>query len=239
MRGQIFLDAVAGKNEDEIYAASVRRAEGLYFCFYWPGRQGRPLSDVGVAVSRDGFNFSRVKDGQRVLPPRFPRRVDAGYIFQMNPLLEPGSDTVRVYYRATAARREGTEEFDHFLTEVGVATIRVNGFTYYAPRHSTRTGSVTTIPIESPAGAKRGLAVNFDTAAGKGGWLAVEVLDAATWEAREGFTLADCRVRSTGGLALPVAWRRGEAVPAGRPIGLRFHLAGSATRLYSFGFRDL
>jgi hypothetical protein len=34
MRGQIFLDAAAGKGEDEIYAASVKKAEGLYFAFY-------------------------------------------------------------------------------------------------------------------------------------------------------------------------------------------------------------
>ena len=54
MRGQVYMDSVAGKGEDEIYASSVRVAEGLYFCFYWPGRQGRPLTDVSIAVSRDG-----------------------------------------------------------------------------------------------------------------------------------------------------------------------------------------
>jgi len=239
MRGQIFLDAVAGKGEDEIYAASVRKAEGLYFCFYWPGRQGRPLSDIGIAVSRDGFNFSRVKNGQRSLPLGPPGAWDCGYIFQMNPLLEPGNDQVRVYYRATAARREGTDEFEHYLTEVGVATIRVNGFTYYTPRDSNTTGSVTTIPIESPAGMKRGLAVNFATGPGKGGALAVEVLDAATGKPLKDYALADRRVLAASGLAVPVAWRRTEALPAGRQIRLRFHLAGSGTRLYSFGFRDL
>lgn len=239
MRGQIFLDAVAGKGEDEIYAAGVRKAEGLYFCFYWPGQQGRPLSDVGIAVSRDGFNFSRVKNGQRTLPLGPPGAWDSGYIFQMKALLEPGSDQVRVYYRATAARREGTDAFGHSLTEVGVATIRANGFTFYAPRDSTTTGSVTTIPIESRAGKKRGLAVNFDTAAGQGGVLAVEVLDAATGKPLEGYALADCRMTATGGLAVPVVWRRADDLPAGRPIRLRFHLAGREVRLFSFGFRDL
>lgn len=105
MRGQIFLDAVAGKNEDEIYAAIVRHAEGLYFCFYWPGQQGRPLADVGIAVSRDGFNYSRVKNGERILSLGPPGAWDSGYIFQMSPLFD--GETLRVYYRGRTARGHG------------------------------------------------------------------------------------------------------------------------------------
>lgn len=235
MRGQIFLDAVAGKNEDEIYAAIVRHAEGLYFCFYWPGQQGRPLADVGIAVSRDGFNYSRVKNGERILSLGPPGAWDSGYIFQMSPLFD--GETLRVYYRGTAGRREGTDGFEHNLTEIGVATIRANGFTFYRPRATAQPGSVTTIPIRSPAGAGRKLAVNLEGLATPSAAFAVEVLDAATGQALDGFSAADCLPPGGDGLAVPVAWKGGAELPAGRDIRLRFHLRGRDLRFYSFGFR--
>lgn len=236
MRGQVYLDSVAGKGEDEIYATSVRFAEGLYFCFYWPGTTGRPLTDVGLAVSRDGFNFTRVKNGERVLPLGPPGAWDAGYIFQMYPMLD--GDIVRVFYRGTAGRREGSDGFRHNLTEIGVATIRVNGWTYYTPRSGQDRATVTTIPIQSPAQHGKALEVNLEGVAGKAGAFGVEVLDAATREPLEGFGLADCIAPSEGGPAVPIAWRGGDRLPSGRDIRLRFYLRDPAVRLYSFGFRS-
>lgn len=235
MRGQIFLDAVAGKSEDEIYAASVRRAEGLYFCFYWPGQQGRPLSDVGIAVSRDGFNFSRVKNGERILPLGPPGAWDSGYIFQMNPTFD--GETLRVYYIGTAGRREGSDSYDHNLTEIGVATIRANGFTYYHPSATAQPGSVTTIPIHSPVDASRKLVVNIEGLAAPAAAFTVEVLAADTGSPVNGFAATDCLPVGGDGLAMPVVWKGGTELPAGQNIRLRFHLQGRELQFYSFGFR--
>ena len=67
---------------------------------------------------------------------------------------------------------------------------------------------------------------------------AVEVLDAATGTALEGFGLDDCRMPTEDGLHVPVAWNGSAALPAGRDIRLRFHLGALGVRLYSFGFRS-
>ena len=67
MRGQVFLDACAGKGEDQIYNSDVAIVEGLYLCNYWPCTPEHRM-DVALAVSRDGFNFTRVKNGERILP---------------------------------------------------------------------------------------------------------------------------------------------------------------------------
>ncbi len=235
MRGQPYLDSVAGKNEDEIYASSVRSAAGMYFGFYWPGVPGRPLADVGIAVSRDGFNFTRVKNGERIMPLGAPGAFDSGYIFQMYPMVD--GDILRVYYRATTGTREGTDGFRHNLTSIGVATIRVNGFTYYTLENGVTDGTVTTIPIDSPAGAGRQLTVNVEGIAKSKDSFAVEVLNVATGEPVQGFSLADCMPVNGDGLAIPISWRGGNTLPAG-DIRLRFHLHSPKVKFYSFGFQD-
>lgn len=237
MRGQVILDSCAGQNEDEIYDASVRKTQGLYFCFYWPGKPGRPLADVGIAVSRDGFNFTRVKNGQRVLELGKPGAWDSGYIFQMFPLFD--GESVKVYYRGTAASREGIDGFDHFLTEIGVASIRTHGWTYYSPQSSGIDGAVVTIPIDAPSTAHRGLTVNVEFGEDQDGNLGVEVLNADSLEPLNGYSLADCRLVKSGGLVNQISWKNGSILPVGQPLRLRFWLHGKHTKLYSFGFNAL
>ncbi len=234
MRGQPYIDSGPGKNEDEIYGSEVRYAHGLYFCYYWPGVPGRPLADVGLAVSRDGFNFTRVKNGERILPVGPPGSWDSGYIFQMSPMVD--GDNLRFYYRGTTATREGSDVFNHNVTEVGLAIIRANGWSYYTPSHGVKSGSITTIPIQSPGNARRGLTVNVEGVEGHADAFAVEVLDAKTGESLPGFSLKDCLPVSNDGLAVQVKWRGGETLPSGRDIRLRFHLNTPGVRLYTFGF---
>lgn len=235
MRGQIFLDAVAGQGEDEIYAASVQYTEGLYFCFYWPGHQGRPLTDVGIAVSRDGFNFTRVKNGERILPLGPPGAWDSGVIFQMLPLLD--GDRVRVYYRGTAGRREGSDSYDHHLTEIGVATIRADGFTYYRLREGMNGGSITTIPIKAPQTISKSVYVNVEGIQAQSSALVAEVLDASTGQAIAGYTASEFMPLGEDGLNVRLTWKGGQQLPTGRDIRLRFHLGGRNVRLYGFHFQ--
>jgi hypothetical protein len=234
LRGQVFLDACAGKGEDQIYSADVAIVEGLYLCQYWPCTPDHHM-DVALAVSRDGLNFTRIKNGERILPVGPGGSWDAGYIFQIQPVRE--GDDLRVYYRGCTAHH-GTDDFAYpGGMEIGLATIRVNGWTYYTLKPDGNRGTVTTIPIQSPAGARRGLTVNIEGVAGQAGTFAVEVLDAATGTPMEGYGVADCICPTSDGLAVPVAWKAGPSLPVGKDFRLRFHLRAKGVRLYCFGFQ--
>jgi len=120
---------------------------------------------------------------------------------------------------------------------IGHATIRVNGWTYYTPNTDEDAGTVTTIPIQAPAEARKGLTVNVEGVEEQAGALTVEVLDAATRKPIRGFGAADCIAPTHDGIAVPVTWKAGPTLPAARDIRLRFHLRAKGVRLYSFGFR--
>lgn len=243
VRGQIFLDACAGKGEDEIYSAEVQIVEGLYFCDYRPvGPHHERDFGYAIAVSRDGFNFTRVKNGSRTLAPGPPGAWDSGLVFQVHPMRD--GDNLMVYYRGCADGACLKPQM------IGLATIRVNGWTYYTPQSGQDRGTVTTIPIQASEGENKYLTVNIEGVSGKTGAFAVEVLDAETLKPLEGFSLADCQTPTKDGLAVPVTWpgrkpRPSEPVtwsgsdtlPAGREFRLRFHLNAPGVRLYSFGFQ--
>ena len=121
--------------------------------------------------------------------------------------------------------------------EIGLATIRVNGWTYYTLNRDAKAGTLTTIPIQAAAEVRRGLTVNVEGAAGQAGAFAVEVLNAATGKPFKGFGLADCITPTRDGIAVPVTWQAGPALPVGRDLRLRFHLRTEGVRLYSFGLK--
>jgi hypothetical protein len=234
LRGQVFLDACAGKGEDQIYSASVRIVEGLYLCVYWPCSFDHRY-DGALAVSRDGFNFTRVKNGGRTLPVGPAGAWDSGIIKMGWP--QRDGDVLREYYGGSAWHH-GTEPYRP-AWHIGLATIRVNGWTYYTPKPDEYRGTVTTIPIDAPDGVRRGLTVNVEGAAGTPDAFAVEVLEAATGRPIPGFAAADGVPLPADGLAVPVSWKGSQTLPTGQAIRLRFHLRGKGVRLYSFGFGSL
>ena len=221
LRGQIFLDACAGRGEDQIYTSYVRIVDGLYLCIYWPCTFEHRY-DGALAVSRDGFNFTRVKNGSRTLPVGPAGAWDSGIIKMEWPQRE--GDELRLYYGGSPWHH-GTEPFVP-PWQIGLATIRVNGWTYYTPRSGEDRGILTTIPIDAPEGLKKGLTVNVEGAVSAPSALKVEILDSATEKPLPGFTEADCRAVSTDGIAVPIAWSGGTTIPAGKPIRLRFFLNG-------------
>ncbi len=229
MRGQVFLDACAGKGEDQIYSCQVRIEEGLYVGIYWPCTFEHRYEGA-LIVSRDGLNFTRVKNGERTLPVGTAGAWDSGIIKLSWP--QRDGDVLRAYYGGSAWHH-GVEPYRP-AWHVGLATLRANGWTYFTPAPETHEATVTTIPIAAPAGAARQLAVNVEGAAGRNAF-AVEVLDAATGQPLRGFTAGDC-LPVKDGVAAPVRWKGGGALPVGKTLRVRFHLHGKNVRLYSFGF---
>ncbi len=233
-RPQTYFDSVAGDNEDQIYVARVRKAEGIYFNTYWPGRMGIPNRDISLAVSRDGFNFIRVKRGRPLIPLGNPGEWDSGIIGWLSPRYF-GGDDMWLYYFGGAYTRKGSGNFNHHLTELGLARLRVNGWTYFTPEPG-RKGILTTIPVDSVDGG-RGLRVNIEGVL-KSGDFSVEVLDASNGQAIPGYTTDDFEPLIGDGLAVPVRWSKATELPSGRDIRLRFHLNSPGVKLYSFGFED-
>ena len=232
LRGQIFLDACAGKGEDQIYSCDVRVVEGLYLGVYWPCSFEHRY-DGALVVSRDGLNFTRVNNGGRTLPVGPAGAWDSGIVKMGWP--ERDGDVLRDYYGGSAWHH-GTEPYRP-AWHIGLATIRVNGWTYYTPKADTDRGLVVTIPIAAPEGTRKTLAVNVENL-NKGNRLLVEVLDTANGQPLPGFAAADCIPPASEGLAARVRWKTDSHLPPGKPIRLRFHLFGRGVRLYSFGFRS-
>jgi len=232
LRGQIFLDACAGKGEDQIYSCRVRIVEGLYLCVYWPCSFENRY-DGALAVSRDGLNFTRVKNGGRTLPVGPAGAWDSGIVKMGWP--ERDGDVLRDYYGGSAWHH-GVEPYRPNW-HIGLATIRVNGWTYYTPKANDYQGFLTTIPIAAAKGVRKYLTVNVENLSDKGDALLIEVLDAATGQPLPGFAAADCIPPTSAGLDARVTWKEARHLPTGKPIRLRFHLHGRDVRLYSFGFR--
>ncbi len=234
LRGQVFLDASAGKGEDQIYNPEVRIVEGLYMCIYWPCSYEHRY-DGALAVSRDGINFTRVKNGSRALSVGPAGVWDSGIVKMDWPQRQ--GDELILYYGG-GAWHHGTEPYFPSW-HIGLATIRVNGWTYYSPTPEGEKGTLTTIPIDAPAGLKRGLTVNIERPAYPSSAIKVEVLDALTERTLPGFAETDCILPDADGIAVPVTWKGGSAIPTGKPLYLRFILTGKDARLYSFGFKEV
>jgi len=226
------LDPSGEKGGDQIYWGTIWIENGLYMCLYAPmqydgGYQG------SLAVSRDGFNYVRIKNGEYILPRGPAGAWDSGIIavgYGINTPLRVG-ESVRVYYGG-ATWHHGTDPW-RVPPAIGMAELREDGWTYIQPARDS--GSLTTIPIAMDRARPRKLFVNADVP--KGGEIRVELLPARASAALPGYAQGDCRPVAGSAIRSQVSWRSGDALrPAAGEVRLRFLLSGAGTRLFSFWF---
>jgi hypothetical protein len=247
--GWLILEAGGGVGEDQVYGGSGRIEDDIYFLRYVPvSFDGR--YSMSLAMSRDGVNFYRIKNGDSSLSPSGAGNWDSGIIAGGSPV-EKGDD-LWIYYTGspwhhnTMIRPKGTRArlavtggiFGRPEWFVGLATIRNHAWTYAEVTDSSMEGILDSIPISVEGMRARRLLVNVD-GIGDHGHIGVELLDADTMEPVSGFGRAECRPIAAG-LDVPVGWEGGEwltNVHDGRVV-IRFCLSGPSVRLHAFRFSE-
>lgn len=231
------LDPSGDTAGDQIYWGTVWIENGIYLCLYAPYRYDGGYQGA-LAMSRDGFNYVRVRNGEFILPRGSAGSWDSGFIavgYGNNVPLRVG-DRMRIYYGGVTSHH-GTDPW-RASAAVGMAELPVDGWTFVSPELSSGEGRITTVPIRVDGGRAPRLFVHAQIP-GDGSFLQAEVLDATTGAPLRGFAREDCPLR-TGVLGkVQIAWRSAAAIEGGTTrIKLRFYLKGANTRLYSFWFGE-
>jgi hypothetical protein len=221
----------------QIYWNTVWIEHGLYFCLYspmtWDGGY-----DIALAVSRDGYNWTRVRNGEALLARQPVGALESGKLFGAYGNSQPlqFGDKLRFYY-ASGVSHHGTQPHGYYEGNgIGFAELRLDGWACLRLQRDRKAGFVTTIPITVPTRAwslhlnASGLS-DFDGQPA----LQVEVLDAQTHHPVTGFAIDDNLIAGADGVDLPVQWQGGQL---GGPcqIRLRFHFRSPWAKLYAFYF---
>jgi len=229
------LDPSGDKAGDQIYWGTIWIESGLYLCLYAPFRYDGGYQGA-LAVSRDGYNYVRIHNGEFNLPRGPAGAWDSGFVavgYGFNVPMRLG-DKMRVYYGGVPSHH-GTDPW-RGSASVGMAELPVDGWTYVSPELSAPESFVTTIPIKvAPARAGQ-LYVKAEIPSG--GSLEAEVLDTQTRRPLPGYSRKECRaLRGLQGEA-QISWQNSTSLPANVPaFELRFYLTGAETRFYSFWFQ--
>jgi len=228
------LDPSAEKGGDQIYWGTVWIENGIYLCLYAPfqydgGYQG------GLAMSRDGVNYTRVKNGEYILPRGPAGTWDSGFIavgYGINVPLRIG-DTMRVYYGGVTSHH-GTDPW-RASAAIGMAELPADGWVCVSPSRGAPASYVTTIPFDS-SGAGKHLRVNAEVPQRRGS-IRVELLDSRTNQPLAGYSRQNCNAIVSGGRGASVTWKGSDSIPAtAGSVRFRFYLDGAETRLFSFWF---
>lgn len=240
--------------EDEIHFLMLGAYEGMYvmpyeYGWYAPndtGVYGSYFGDIRLAVSRDGEHFRRVQPHQKTIARGARGEWDDGFIVIADkPVIK--DDTIYLYYSGNGEQwlewppenmSDPSRLYVLPTSQMGVATLRRDGYTCLETTDRETPGHVTTGPIEICGGDLR-LVLNVGDVDPGRSWVEVEVLDAERGEVLDGFDRKECSDVCEDAIRVPVAWKAKSLADVGASrIRLRFFLYGAA-RLYSYGFENL
>ena len=213
---------------------------------------GSYCADVRLAISRDGEHYQRILPHQPIIRRGRVGEWDDGFLCIADKAVIK-DDTIYLYYCGqgqdwTSWPGENWAKEDRLvgssgcirLSRMGLATLRLDGFTSLGTEDGEMPGYMVTCPIQVVDPSKVQLRVNVGDTIPRRSWIEVEVLDAGTREPLDGFSRNDCQPVDEEGLRLPVRWgeEQGLAGVKASRIALRFWFYGGA-RLYSFAFESL
>jgi len=192
-----------------------------------------------LMVSRDGVFFSRVSDGRPFLARGEAGQWDQGGIQAAIPVRF--GDQSWFYYggreRPWSTYPADPKEIWTFKSRCGLATIGVGRYAGFRLAEKQSRGILDTRPIHSEFDRELTLSVN--ALADAESPIRVAVLDAATGQPLEGYSLDACRAIEVDGVSQPVRWSDLSRVKLerDRPVRLKFELRGGRSRLYGFAWQ--
>ncbi|HIG18275.1 MAG TPA: hypothetical protein EYQ31_13905, partial [Candidatus Handelsmanbacteria bacterium] len=184
-----------------------------------------------AAMSRDGENFVYIEPGAEVIRRGASGEWDSDSIAPSVPLVD--ENEIKIYYSGYRFSRTKRIEGERAC---GLATVRLDGFTYMTVEDDRKQGSVTTIPVVR--GDATELHVNASCV--KGSRIDVELIDSKSGQTLPGFSREECTPITSDSLGHRVRWgKRALGDVPNASFQIHFHLANGreAPRLYSFGFR--
>lgn len=236
------------ERENEIHFATVHRTAGYYvmlheYAFFEP-IDGRYTGDIRISVSRDGFEFQRAFPREPLVARGEASHWDNCSIVTPSDIIEK-DDKLWIYYAAASEKWNNWPQRvpkgfplssgEVQPSEIGLAWLRADGFTYLTIDDAILPGELTTVPMALPEKERLQLVVGIDKTQTRRNWLEVEILDAESGDPIPGYARADCERCTKDGLRVPIRWKHGRDIAelAGRTVKFRFFLNGKIM-FYSF-----
>ncbi len=211
------------------------------------GNFGSYHADIRLATSRGGDHFHRIQPTQKLIPRGRKGEWDDGFLVITDKLIVK-DDTLYLYYCGQGhewtswpsshnmPERSYLKHADVRLSRMGLATLRLDGFTCLETTDRETPGHMTTRPIVL-SDHNIALYVNVSEVQQNRSWVEVEILHPDTGEPINGFRREECGAIHCNGIRVSVSWRGGSIRYIESPsIRLRFHLYGTA-RLHAFEFQ--
>jgi len=211
----------------EIYNTSAVKypfAADSYFLFpgyYCPGVE---MTDIHLATSRDGVNYTRWRDPFLGVGPE--GAFDSKMTHMLTGMIR--RDTEIMMYYVGADYLHDIKEHPRKRGGIGRATVRLDGFVSQDARWTG--GNLVTIPLRF--GGRR-LELNMN--AGAGGRLKVELLS-RSGKPVAGYTTQDADWLCGNDVRKTVTWNGKNNLPAIKGKTVRLNFIGKGVKLYAFQF---
>ena len=198
-------------------------------------------SDIRLAASRDGVDYTRIEPQQRVISRGEAGAWDAGLLV-VSDKVAIKDDEIYLFYCGNGQECGGfmTDRRGSRASRMGFATLGIDRFTYLETCDGDSYGEALTTKIKVQDADQAELVINLSDTDPIRSWVEIDVLDADRNEPIAGYACDDCAIIDEDSLAAPVRWKGGQTLGgvSCQNIQLRFRIYGAA-KLYSFWFSKL